>query len=168
MTSPVASAHHLQAIPTADASVRDAALTRLTDPPHAVGHVTGAGPVCLLKDTGQESFLAARYRLASFDIQIAERDFDQSGTKFPAGSWILPAQSGLSDAILSTAAELGIDFTQVSTSPDVPHHAAKAPRIGVWVPWADTDSIGWIRYSLDQRKVPYTYLRDEDIRAGNL
>jgi len=36
------------------------------------------------------------------------------------------------------------------------------------VPWADTDSIGWIRYSLDQRKVPYIYLRDEDIRAGNL
>jgi len=36
------------------------------------------------------------------------------------------------------------------------------------VPWADTDSIGWVRYSLDQRKVPYTYLRDEDIRAGKL
>ena len=36
------------------------------------------------------------------------------------------------------------------------------------MPWADTDSIGWIRYSLDQRKVPYIYLRDEDIRAGNL
>ena len=32
----------------------------------------------------------------------------------------------------------------------------------------DTDSIGWVRYSLDQRKIPYTYLRDEDIRAGNL
>ena len=50
----------------------------------------------------------------------------------------------------------------------MPNHKAQAPRIGVWVPWADTDSIGWIRYSLDQRKVPYTYLRDEDIRAGNL
>ena len=50
----------------------------------------------------------------------------------------------------------------------MPRHKAKAPRIGVWVPWADTDSIGWIRYSLDQRKIPYTYLRDEDIRAGNL
>ena len=43
------------------------------------------------------------------------------------------------------------------TLPDVARHDAKAPRIGVWVPWADTDSIGWIRYSLDQRKVPYTY-----------
>ena len=42
------------------------------------------------------------------------------------------------------------------------------PRLGLWVPWADTDSIGWIRYSLDQRDIPYTYLRDEDIRAGHL
>jgi hypothetical protein len=160
--------YHLQAIPTADTSIRNAALTRLTDPPHALGRVTGIGPIYLLKDTGQESFLAARYRLANFDIQIAERDFEEGGTKFPAGSWILPAQAGLNDAVLSAAAELGLDFTQVPTRPDVSHHAAKAPRIGVWVPWADTDSIGWIRYSLDQRKVPYTYLRDEDIRAGNL
>ena len=42
------------------------------------------------------------------------------------------------------------------------------PRIGVWVPWADTDSIGWIRYTLDQEHVPYVYLRDEDVRAGHL
>jgi hypothetical protein len=48
----------------------------------------------------------------------------------------------------------------------VPRHPEKAARIGLWVPWADTDSIGWVRYSLDQRKVPYTYLRDEDIRAA--
>jgi hypothetical protein len=160
--------YHLQAIPTEDASIREAALTPLTDPPHAVGHVTGVGPVYLLKDTGQESFLAARYRLAGFDLKIAEREFDAGGTKFPAGSWILAGQAGLHDVIASTAAELGLDFTQVSALPDVSSHKAPAPRIGVWVPWADTDSIGWIRYSLDQRKVPYTYLRDEDIRAGNL
>ncbi len=66
--------YHLQAIPTADASIREAPLTGLTDPPHAAGRVTGAGPIYLLKDTGQESFLAARYRLANFDIQIAERE----------------------------------------------------------------------------------------------
>jgi hypothetical protein len=160
--------YHLQAIPTADRSIQNAALTMLTDPPRAVGHVTGSGPVCLLKDTGQESFLAARYRLSNFEIQIAERDFDAGGTKFPAGSWIITPQSGLHDAVASAASELGLEFTQVAVAPDVPRHIAKAPRLGLWVPWADTDSIGWIRYSLDQRKVPYTYLRDEDIRAGNL
>ena len=36
------------------------------------------------------------------------------------------------------------------------------------MPWADTDSIGWLRYALDQRSVPYVYLRDEDMRAGDL
>jgi hypothetical protein len=159
---------HLQAIPTADASIRDAALDALKEAPHIAGHVSGSGPVYLLKDTGQESFLAARYRLAKFDIQIAEREFDQNGTHFPAGSWLISDQPGLHDAIQSAASELGLDFIQVGAAANVPHHTAKAPRIGLWVPWADTDSIGWIRYSLDQRKVPYTYLRDEDIRAGNL
>ncbi len=160
--------YHLQAIPTADASVRAAALIQLTDVPHPAGRVTGSGPVYVVKDTGQESFLAARYRLANFEVQIAEREFEAGGAKFSPGSWIVPAQAGLHDAITSAAAELGLDFVQISTPPEVPRHAAKAPRIGVWVPWADTDSIGWIRYSLDQRKVPYVYLRDEDIRAGNL
>jgi hypothetical protein len=160
--------YHLQAIPTADVSIRDVALIELTDVPHPTGHISGTGPIYLLKDTGQESFLAARYRLANFEIQIAEREFDAGGVKFPAGTWILAAQTGLHEAIASTAVELGLDFTQVASLPEVPRHQAKAPRIGVWVPWADTDSIGWIRYSLDQRKVPYTYLRDEDIRSGNL
>jgi len=122
----------------------------------------------LLKDTGHESFLAARYRLANSDIQIAERSFKEGATEFPAGSWIIRDQPGIGDAIHSLAAELGLDFTQVASVPDVALHTAKTPRIGLWVPWADTDSIGWIRYSLDQRKVPYTYLRDEDIRSGNL
>ncbi len=160
--------YHLKAIATSDPSIREAALTALSDPPHAVGKVAGAGPVYLLKDTGQESLLAARYRLAKFDINIAERDFEADGTKYPAGSWIVAPQDGLHEAILSTEAELGLEFTQVGSSPEVATHVAPTPRIGLWVPWADTDSIGWIRYILDQRKVPYTYLRDEDIRAGNL
>jgi hypothetical protein len=42
------------------------------------------------------------------------------------------------------------------------------PRLGLWVPWADTDTIGWARYTLDQRHIPYAYVRDEDIRAGKL
>ena len=42
------------------------------------------------------------------------------------------------------------------------------PRIGLWVPWADTDMMGWIRYIFDRDAIPYTYLRDEDLRAGGL
>jgi Zinc carboxypeptidase len=160
--------YRLEAIPTADVSVRAASLVSLAEAPHPQGHVTGTGPVFLMKDTGQEGLLAARYRLADREIAIAERPFKAGGADFPAGSWILPAQPGLAEAIGAVAGELGLDFVRVSVAPEVPRHTAKAARIGVWVPWADTDSIGWVRYSLDQRKVPYTYLRDEDIRAGAL
>jgi hypothetical protein len=159
---------HLNAIPTADASIHNAALTPLKEEPHPAGNVSGSGPVFLLKDTGQEGLFALRYRLSKFNVEIAEREFRVGEADFPAGSWIVNAQDGLLLALRETAAELGLDFVSAATAPDVPRHAAKVPRVGVWVPWADTDSIGWIRYSLDQRKIPYTYLRDEDIRAGAL
>jgi len=160
--------YHLQAQPTADPAVRSLSLTPLNEPPHPAGTVAGNGPVYFLKDTGQESLMAARYHLAKFRVEVAERGFHAEGTDYPAGSWILPAQPGLGDALRSIANELGLDFASAPSAPDVARHPAKAPRIGLWVPWADTDSIGWIRYILDHQRVPYTYLRDEDIRAGAL
>ncbi len=160
--------YRLEVVPTADPSVRSAVLTPVSEAPRPTGKVVGAGPIFLMKDTGQEGLLAARYRLAGFGVEIAERTFRVGDTDFPAGSWILPAQTGLANAVRATAAELGLDFSSAAATPDVPRHAAKTPRLGVWVPWADTDSIGWIRYALDQRQVPYIYLRDEDVRAGAL
>ncbi len=160
--------YHLDAIPIADAAIHNAPLSPLKEEPHPAGNISGPGPVFLLKDTGQEGLFAARYRLAAFNIEIAEKPFRAADSNFPAGSWIIPSQDGLAPPLRDTAAELGLDFTSVPTAPTVLAHATKTPRLGVWVPWADTDSIGWIRYSLDQRKIPYTYIRDEDIRAGFL
>lgn len=160
-------AHYkLQAVASADPLVKSVELQPVREIPQVSGHVEGDGPVFLLKDTGQEGLLAARYRLAKFTIDIAERGFKSGGSDFPAGSWILPPQEGLADAVHGVAKELGLDFASVAAAPEIPRHKEQAARIGVWVPWADTDSIGWVRYSLDQRKVPYTYLRDEDIRTG--
>ncbi|HYL71815.1 MAG TPA: hypothetical protein VEY89_10990, partial [Candidatus Dormibacteraeota bacterium] len=67
-----------------------------------------------------------------------------------------------------TARELGLDFASAPAAPEVARHEAPVPRLGLWVPWADTDTIGWARYTLDQRHIPYIYVRDEDIRAGRL
>jgi zinc carboxypeptidase len=143
--------YRLQAIPTADPSVRSAPLAALTEEPHPAGDVAGSGPVFLMKDTGQEGLLAARYQLASFAIAIAEHEFSAGGIEYPAGSWIMPAHDGLAGAVRAAATSLGLDFTSAAAIPDVPRHEARTARIGVWVPWADTDSTGWIRYSLDQR-----------------
>jgi hypothetical protein len=160
--------YHLTAVATADARVRDAALVPLTEPPHPEGQVAGLGSVFLLKDTGQEGVLEARFRLARFKLMIAEQPFTVDGIEYPRGSWILPAQAGLRAALQDTAARLGISFASAAAAPKATMHAAPIPRLGIWVPWADTDTIGWERYSLDQRHIPYVYVRDEDIRRGNL
>ena len=161
--------YHLTATATADQGVRKLDLRLVAEVPHPHGKVEPADQgVFLLNDTGQESLLQARYALAAMDIQIAERPFSIGGAAYHEGSWIVPNRPGTYDALRKVADELGLNFASAPAAPDVPHHTAKAPRLGVWVPWADTDSIGWVRYSLDQRKVPYIYLRDEDIRAGNL
>jgi len=159
--------YHLEATAVSDPAAQDATLSPLLrEAPRPAGRVAGAGPVFLLKDTGQEALLAARYRLAGFKLEIAEKAFRVGATDYPAGSWILASQAGLEDAVRAAASELGLDFESVATAPSVVRHDAPAPRLGLWVPWADTDSIGWIRYSLDQRKVPYSYVRDEDVRSG--
>ena len=162
--------YHLTVKPTADPAVRAANLTPVTAAPHFEGQVSsGSGGVYVLKDTGQEGLLEARFRLAHFKVSVAEKPFQLDGTEYPAGSWILPGeQPGLGRALHDAATLLGLDFVAVNATPDVATHAAPVPRLGVWVPWADTDTIGWLRYSLDQRHIPYVYVRDEDIRAGKL
>ena len=160
--------YHLSAITTADPTVRDANLHLETRAPQPTGAVSGSGRTYLLRDTGQESLLEARFRLASFTISIAERAFSVGGVNYPAGSWILPDQPGLTEALRAAATSLALDFSAVGAVPKVAHHDSTPPRLGVWVPWADTDSIGWVRYALDQRHIPYTYVRDEDVRAGQL
>jgi hypothetical protein len=139
----------------------------LTENPRPEGKLDQTSSnIFVLNDTGQEGLLEARYRLANFDVQIAERPFATKGTNYGAGSWIISAQSANIEQLAGVAKSLSLNFTAASSMPDVPHHTTKTPRLGVWVPWADTDSIGWVRYSLEQRKIPYIYIRDEDIRAG--
>ncbi len=160
--------YHLAVIPTADARVRSVALTPLTAAPTVQGTIDGEGPAFVLKDTGQEGLLEARFALARFKVAVAERPFTLAGVEYPAGSWLLAPQAGLAAALRATARDLGLEFAGVAALPEVARHDAPVPRLGIWVPWADTDTIGWARYSLDQRHIPYVYVRDEDIRAGRL
>jgi hypothetical protein len=151
-----------------DSAILNVPVQMLSADVHTAGKIAGSGSSFIVADRGQEGLLAARYRLKDFKISIAEKEFSAGNVKYPVGSWIMKDQSGLADAIKNTSNELGIDFDAGSGIPDVAQHDAPPARLGVWVPWADTDSAGWIRYTLDQRKIPYTYVRDEEIKAGNL
>jgi hypothetical protein len=151
-----------------DAAILKVALEPLPDPLVVRGEVKGNGPVFLLKDTGQKSLLAARVRLTNYKVEIAEEGFKTGGVEYTRGSWIIQAQEGAGETPALQLEEFGLDFESTDKPPDVKRHEAPFPRIGVWGTWADTEATGWLRMTLDQQKIPYTYLRDEEIRAGRL
>ena len=162
-------AHYgLQAAAIEDASIRAVAVDAVAEGYLPSATVSGSGPVFLLADSGQEAMLAARARLADFRVDIAEESFSAGGNDYPEGSWILPAQDGLRAALDEVADELALVFRSARGEPDVQRHAAPLPRVAVWHTWEDAKSIGWIRYTLDKQEIPYAYMRDDDIRAGDL
>ena len=151
-----------------DAKIKDVSLEALTEEVRTEGLVRGQGPVFLLKDTGQESLLAARQRLANYRVEIAEKSFKAGDVEYAAGSWVLPAAGGLRVKLQEVAAEFGLNFEGVGAAPDVRRHDARVPRLAVWHTWDDTESVGWIRYTLDRQKIPYDYVSDDHVRAGDL
>jgi hypothetical protein len=151
-----------------DPSVRELATELVTSDVSYAGTVSGRGPVFILRDTGQEKLLAARHRLAAFEIEVAETSFTHDGADYPAGSWILGPQDGLGAALEEVAAELPLDFSSASSTPDVPRHALDLPRLAVMDTWNDTENAGWLRMWLDQSRVPYAYIGDDRIKAGEI
>jgi hypothetical protein len=158
----------LTATAVEDEEIRKVRLEPVTVPVKVTGRVSGTGPVFLFQDTGQESLLAARARLAGFTVEIAERSFKVGASEFPAGSWILPPQEGLAVKLGEISGELGLDFVSAGAVPDVPRHESRLPRLGLWHPWADTQMIGWVRLVFDRQGIPYAIVRDDDIRADGL
>ena len=52
--------------------------------------------------------------------------------------------------------------------PDVATHELDLPRLGVYQSWTSTQNAGWVRYTLDQAKVPYTLFSKDRAREGDL
>jgi hypothetical protein len=151
-----------------DAAVRKVATQPVMEPVELKGKLTLSGAAFLIRDSGQEALLRARVRLAAFRVEAAEKSFSAGGMDFPAGSWVIPAQPGVREALEKTAPELGLAVTAVSTVPAVPRHPLDLPRLGVLQIWDDTQSAGWVRMLFDEEKIPYTLIMDGDVRAGGL
>jgi hypothetical protein len=154
--------------PIEDEAVKSAKAEPVASDVSYPGKVATGGAVFLLRDTGQEAFLAARVRLARFRVEAAEKAFTAGGVSYPPGSWILPAAEGLRSALEPVVRDLGLDFASVPSVPQVSTHPLDLPRLGVLQTWGDTQGPGWVRMVLDEEKVPYTLVTDDDVKAGGL
>jgi len=154
--------------PIEDDAVRRLPTEPVVEPLRYSGKIGAERAVYLVKDSGQEALLAARARLAKFEVDVAEKPFTSGGTEYPAGSWVIRAQPGLRLALEGVATDLTVDVDSADKAPSVPRHALEVPRLALLQTWFDTQSAGWVRMIFDEQKIPYTLIMDEDVRKGRL
>jgi hypothetical protein len=63
---------------------------------------------------------------------------------------------------------LAISVAATGAAPEVPLRSLVLPRLAVLQTWYDTQSAGWVRMILDDEKIPYTLIMDDDVKRGSL
>lgn len=150
-----------------DTSVLDVPMAKLADEVRTAGGIRGGSRVTLVVNNNTDSALATfRFRLASVAMGAAEEPFEVDGHKFNRGSFIITAASGDDMARIAEAArDLGVPVFATDTKLTVARHALEAPRIALLHNWTNTQADGWFRITLDQLKIPYTYVADTRVRG---
>lgn len=87
-----------------------------------------------------------------------------------AGTFYVPPQDGLADALEALTQEHGL---RVRAAPeeqvvDATMMLLRLPRLGMYKSWAATADEGWTRFIFDEYGFPYVSLSDADIKAGGL
>jgi hypothetical protein len=146
-----------------DKKVLDARMTAVAQPLAPEGRIEGSGGVFVMADTGQNGLIEARLALPG-RIEAVEEEFRDGDRTFPPGSWIFSAPRGQLSEI---ASRLGLNISAIGSLPTVKRHTIELPRLAVMHTWS-TQNVGWVRYTFDQIRLPYTLINPDDLRRGNL
>lgn len=152
-----------------DVSILTAKMEKVPDPAQLVPSKPAQAPFYGIDNSGQVSLATLVYALKGAAITIAEKEFDDGGHKFSAGSLII---GGVDNGKLETALrDCSLDAYPLMALPQVPAHPARAPRIAFLHTWLGTQTEGWWRVAFDKLHIPYDYIstqtvsRDNDLRS---
>ena len=125
-----------------------------------------AAAIYAIPDHGSPNLATLRYALKNVAIKVAEKPFKVDNTSFPAGTFLIPASAA--STMKPLAEQLGLDVIGLAASPQVATHEAALPRLAIFSTWADTQDVGWVRYTFDQYKIPYDLIFKDRVLQGDL
>ena len=124
------------------------------------------GTAFALAPGSPENFKAINAALAAGgSVSIARVSQPGGQTRWPAGTFIL--DSAAARAASASAGETGVSWTAVSSSP-AGLEKLRAPRVGLYKPWAASMDEGWTRWLLEQYGFAPKSLDNKTVRAGKL
>ncbi|SMD44474.1 Zinc carboxypeptidase [Aquiflexum balticum DSM 16537] len=146
-------------------------LKMLTEAPKYSGKVSGDGGTYILPYHAQNTVLPALYWLKSQNKNaeislLSKQTIVGSDTLFP-GSLVLKKIN--KNQASSFASEFGLDLKGTSaTIQESDQQTVSLPKVAIYHTWYNTQDEGWSRYTFDQRKIPYTSIDKDVLKAGNL
>ena len=117
---------------------------------------------------GQEGLGELRFALPAAKMVSAKAAVKIGKTTYPAGTIFIDASS-VSKAELDQVVEntlLKVDG--LSRLPKGEMIDLDVPRVALLHSWISTQDPGWVRYTFDQARVPYTILEKTELKAGKL
>ena len=161
---------HVETFAVADSAVLRQPMTALAGDAAVAGRVLGSGPVLLVRHLGDWRSAVLPWRLAGARVQVADSAFTAGGATYAAGTFVLAGlDAGARARAERTLGELGLDAVAVAAAPAAARHVVRPPRIAYVHSWVETQNEGWVRFALDQMRVPYTYMSEQRLaRAGAL
>lgn len=154
---------NVRTVRVTDTSVLDVPMAPVSGEIRVAGGIQGPGHTTWLINNNADSALATfRFRLAKVAMEAAEEPFEVDGRKFNRGSFIIEhADRG---EIEAAAQDVGIHAFATDARLSVARHVLEAPRVALMHNWTNTQRDGWFRITLDQLKIPYTYVADTKVR----
>ena len=108
-----------------------------------------------------------RFRLQNVHFFSSNAAFTYEGTKFNAGSFIIPKEGNPSDLepkLMDAAKDLELRIYSANTKPTVAQHPIPVARIALVHTWTDTQNEGWFRLAFDRSGVDYQYISTSVVR----
>jgi hypothetical protein len=144
-------------------------LSLITDLITYDGSVSGDGDTFALNYEAESSVISALYDAAEnirrFKAVVLEKETVLGDDTLAVGSLLM---SGLnSDRANEFAGKHGLDLISGDFDMDEGREIS-LPKVAVYHSWYDTQAEGWVRYTLDQKGIPYTSIDKDDLKAGNL
>ena len=116
-------------------------------------------------DTG--SITAALELLeAGARVERSREAFILGGRSFPAGSYVVRDGGVSAGRMREIGLASGVEFQR--GSPGAATLPLRVPRIGLYQAWVANMDAGWIHYLLDSYRIPFRFVTNAELRAGDL
>ena len=133
------------------------------------GRVQGNGALGYLISPQTNAAVRAVNRLLAAGAQVWRSigHFDLAGTHWPAGTFL--ARGLAPEAAEAIARETRCLFSGLEEVPAIPFRPLCQPRIGLYRSWRpNAIDEGWTRFVFERYALPFTTVRDQDLRQGRL